>query len=134
MMRSHFKYSEPIVPDEEDSENREELTFKTSSLHHPHDLNPGPKTIEYESNTSPDKTLDIEESDVDSWEDSGPEEDLVDDDEPRCIHNEETIELESWPRQKRQKLDIPVLKTCAAAHRHKNSILQSAFLHIQNFI
>jgi hypothetical protein len=42
--------------------------------------------------------------------------------------------LTSQPRQKRQKLDIPVLKARAAAHENKRSILKSALVDIQKLI
>jgi hypothetical protein len=135
-MRSYFKYSGPIISDEEDSESPEELTLETSPPDHPNDLDPAPETIEYESDTSNDELLDTNKSDNDGWEDDWPEEgDQVEADESRCTHSEkETMKPESQPRQKWQKLDIPVLKACTAARENKCSILKSALVNIQKLI
>ncbi|KIM72078.1 hypothetical protein PILCRDRAFT_93602 [Piloderma croceum F 1598] len=75
-----------------------------------------PKTIEYESDTS-------NESDNDIWEDDWPEEDQVEEDELR-VHI----------RQKRRKLDVPVLKAHTAAHKKKCSILKLVLVNIQKLI
>ena len=88
MMRSYFKYSGPIVSDEEDMESPEELTSETSPPDHTDDFDPMLKAIEYESDTS-------NESDDDIWEDDWPEEDQ---DELRG--EDEMIKPESQPRQK----------------------------------
>jgi hypothetical protein len=125
MMRSYFQYSGPIVSDEEDPESPEELTSETSPPDHPNDFDPMPKAFEYESDTS-------NESDDDIWEDDWPEEDQVEEDESRG--EDEMIEPESQPRQKRRKLDVPVLKARAAARKNKRLILKSALVDIQKLI
>ena len=44
------------------------------------------------------------------------------------------IKPESQPRQKRRKLDVPVLKARAAARKNKRLILKSALVDIQKLI
>jgi hypothetical protein len=135
MMRSYFEYSGLIVSDEEDLENPEQLTLETSPPDHPNDLDPMPETIGYGSDTSNDKLLDTKESEDNDWEDNWPEGDQAEADESRGMYSEKkTIEPQSQPRQKWQKLDIPVLKACAAAHENKHSILKSALVNIQKLI
>ncbi len=128
-MRNFFKPMNSKDLEPNNSEDEDSDTILPSNLDGATEAN---QAMEYESDTSNDEPMDCEEDEDGRWEDEWP---LAEEGGLNSIDSAEgNEENQSWSRQKRQKLNVPVLMACRTAHKKKCKILEGALKDIEKHI